>query len=97
MSMGAYGIISVVAHLAGNQIHAMLDAFVAGRPTEAAAAHARLLPLFQVCFREPNPMPVKAALELLGLPAGPVRLPLIPASSATITAVRAELERLELL
>lgn len=97
MSMGAYGVISVLGHVVGKQIHAMIDAFVEGRPAEAAALHARLLPIFQAAFRTPNPIPIKAALELLGLPAGPVRLPLIPAGEATIADMRAQLERLELL
>ena len=91
------GTFSFLPDLTDAQIRAMIDAFVEGRPSEAAAAHARLLPLFQAAFRAPNPIPIKAALELLGLPAGPVRLPLVPADPPIIAGVRAELERLELL
>jgi 4-hydroxy-tetrahydrodipicolinate synthase len=97
MSMGAYGVISVVGHVAGREIRRMLDSFVQGNPAEAAALHARLLPLFQACFRSTNPIPIKAALALLGLPAGPVRLPLVPADEPVVAELRRELTRLGLL
>lgn len=97
MSMGAFGVISVASHVAGRQIRQMIDAFVAGRPTEAAELHGRLLPLFQACFCTTNPIPVKAAVSLLGLPAGGVRLPLIPADDAVIGKVRAAMRELGLL
>jgi 4-hydroxy-tetrahydrodipicolinate synthase len=93
MSLGGYGIVSVAAHLVGREIKQMVEAYVAGRNGEAAELHARLLPLFQACFVAPNPIPLKAGLKALGLPAGPVRLPLVDADekiSATITeAMRA--------
>lgn len=88
MSMGGYGIISVAAHLVGREIKEMIEAFAGGQVAEAAALHGRLLPLFQACFCAPNPIPLKAGLAALGLPAGPVRLPLIDADekvTATIT------------
>ena len=97
MSMGAYGIISVAAHLVGRQIKEMLDAFVDGRVAEAAELHGRLLPFFQTCFREPNPMPVKAGVTLLGIPAGPVRLPLVNASEETVAKMRAAMQDFGLL
>ncbi|MBM3458563.1 MAG: 4-hydroxy-tetrahydrodipicolinate synthase [Armatimonadetes bacterium] len=97
MSMGAHGIISVAGHVAGKWIAEMIQAFVGGQVETAARLHGRLLPLFNACFCTTNPIPIKAALNLLGLPAGGVRLPLIPATEAQIGQVRAELERLELL
>ena len=97
MSMGAYGIISVAAHLVGRQIKEMLDAFVDGRVSEAAELHGRLLPFFQTCFREPIPMPVKGGVTLLGFPAGPVRLPLVNASVETVAKMRAAMQDFGLL
>lgn len=97
MSMGAHGIISVAAHLVGRQIKEMIDAFVAGRVTEAAELHGRLLPFFQTCFIEPNPMPIKAGVTLLGIPAGPVRLPLVDADEKTVAKMRAAMQDFGLL
>jgi len=88
MAMGAHGIISVASHLAGGLIRQMVEAFVAGRTAEAADLHRRLTPLFKACFATTNPIPVKAGLNLIGVPVGAVRLPLVPASDAVINGIR---------
>jgi 4-hydroxy-tetrahydrodipicolinate synthase len=95
MSMGAWGIISVAAHVAGPQIKRMVEAFAAGRVDEAARLHGALLPFFQACFCETNPIPIKAMVNELGLPAGGVRLPMIPADERVLTRVRAALQDLK--
>jgi 4-hydroxy-tetrahydrodipicolinate synthase len=97
MSMGAHGIISVAAHLAGHQIRQMVEAFAAGKVAEAAELHGRLLPLFQACFCTTNPIPVKAGVNLLGIPAGGVRLPLIPADEKVTASVRSAMQELGLI
>lgn len=97
MSIGGYGIISVVAHLAGPQIKQMLEAFVAGRVAEAAELHGRLLPLFQACFCTTNPIPIKAAMSLRGIDCGPVRLPLVNATEKELATVQGALQALGLL
>jgi len=97
MGMGAYGVVSVVAHLAGKLIREMIEAMAGGVVDEAARLHARLLPLFQACFCTTNPIPVKAGLRLLGIPAGGVRLPLVDADARVIAEVRREMEKLGLL
>lgn len=97
MGMGAYGVISVAGHLAGRQIKTMIEAFVAGRVAEAAEWHGRLLPLFNACFCTTNPIPVKAGVNLLGIPAGQPRLPLIPADDKQIALVRGEMQKLGIL
>jgi len=95
--LGAYGVISVVAHIAGQPIKQMIEAFAAGRVAEAAELHGRLLPLFQACFCTTNPIPIKAAVTLLNLPAGSVRLPLVPADEKVIATVRAAMQNQGLL
>ena len=97
MSMGAHGIISVAAHGAGRLIKQMIEAFVAGRPQEAAELHGRLLPFFQACFCTTNPIPIKAVVSLLGIPAGGVRLPLVPADEKVIATVRQAMQELGVL
>jgi 4-hydroxy-tetrahydrodipicolinate synthase len=97
MGMGAYGVISVAGHVAGRQIREMIDLVAAGKVGEAAALNGRLLPLFQALFCTTNPIPVKAAVSLLGIEAGTVRLPLVPADEQVTETVRREMERLGIL
>jgi 4-hydroxy-tetrahydrodipicolinate synthase len=81
-SVGAVGCISVTGHVVGNRIHAMLEAFTAGRNAEAARLHRSMLPVNIGLFRNQAAVMTKAALELLRLPGGGVRGPLLPASDA---------------
>jgi 4-hydroxy-tetrahydrodipicolinate synthase len=81
-SVGAVGCISVTAHVVGDRIHAMLEAFTAGRNAEAAALHRSMLPVNVGLFRNQAAVLTKAAMDLLGLPGGGVRGPLLPASAA---------------
>jgi len=88
MAVGGAGIVSVAAHLAGEQIKAMVDAAVAGDWEEARRLHLGLTPLFTALFVEPNPTPVKAALDAMWRPVGRPRLPLVAASEETVGAVK---------
>jgi len=82
MSLGGYGIISVSSHLVAGQTKRMVSLLAAGRTAEAARIHLELLPLVDALFWQPNPMPVKAALNELGFPAGKPRLPLLDLTPA---------------
>lgn len=81
-SIGGVGCVSVTAHVVGDRIRAMLEAFTAGRNAEAAALHRSMLPVNVGLFRNQAAVMTKAAMELLGLPGGGVRGPLLPASDA---------------
>ena len=81
-SIGAVGAISVTAHVVGDRILEMLEAFTAGRNAEAARLHQSMLPVNVGLFRNQAAVMTKAAMELLGLPGGGVRGPLLPASEA---------------
>mgnify|MGYP006274480763 CR=1 FL=1 len=81
LAVGAVGVVSVASHVAGDQIQAMVQAFLAGDLGRALALHEQLLPLCKALFCTTNPIPVKAALELSGWPVGAPRLPLVSASS----------------
>jgi 4-hydroxy-tetrahydrodipicolinate synthase len=77
LSVGGYGVICVVSHLAGKQMKGMIEAYLDGRVVEAAATHRRLLPLMTALMTiAANPVPVKHALNVIGFNAGPLRLPL---------------------
>jgi 4-hydroxy-tetrahydrodipicolinate synthase len=91
LSVGAVGFVSVVAHLAGPRLRALLDAHEAGEPERALALHRELLPLYSGIFRTQGAILTKAALTLLGLPAGPVRPPLVDATEAERATLRQDL------
>jgi 4-hydroxy-tetrahydrodipicolinate synthase len=77
LSIGAVGFVSVVGHLAAPELRALLEAYGAGDVAKAAEIHQRLLPLYTGIFRAQGVVTTKAALALLGLPGGPLRLPLV--------------------
>jgi 4-hydroxy-tetrahydrodipicolinate synthase len=89
-SIGGVGTVSTVGHVVGSEIKAMLDAFDEGDNKEALRRHQAMLPVFTaIMTREPGAVAVKAALNLLGLPAGPVREPLTGATPKLINELKA--------
>ncbi|MCA1823480.1 MAG: dihydrodipicolinate synthase family protein, partial [Frankia sp.] len=91
LAVGAVGVVSVVAHVAGERINRMIAAYDEGAVADARKEHLSLLPAFTGLFRVTNPVLTKAAVGLLGLPAGPVRLPLVDPTDAELATLRADL------
>jgi len=93
LALGAIGVVSVTSHLVGRDLKAMIEAFRAGRHDEAFRLHAKMLPVVRACFQPttPSPVPLKAALNMLGLPVGPPRLPLVEATDREKEVVRTAL------
>ncbi|MEF3309722.1 4-hydroxy-tetrahydrodipicolinate synthase [Paenibacillus sp. GYB004] len=93
LSVGAYGIVSVASHVIGKEMQEMVGAYVEGNVSKAAQLHAKLRPVFGGLFscphRVPNPVPVKYALSLFGMPVGEVRLPLVSATEDEQRFIRA--------
>jgi 4-hydroxy-tetrahydrodipicolinate synthase len=88
LAVGGVGVVCVASHLVGPDMARMIEVFGTD-PVKAREIHHRLLPLFTTLMRaDTSPGPLKAALGLLGLPAGPVRPPLVDADEAVIAAVR---------
>jgi 4-hydroxy-tetrahydrodipicolinate synthase len=87
LAVGAVGVVSVIAHLAGRAVASMVKAALSGDIDEARRIHHLLLPLCEACFLETNPAPVKGAMSRLWEPVGDVRLPLVSASEETLVAV----------
>ncbi|SET39920.1 4-hydroxy-tetrahydrodipicolinate synthase [Salinibacillus kushneri] len=77
-AIGGKGVISVSAHIIGNEMQEMLNYFDQGNVRQAAKLHRHLLPVMKGVFLAPSPAPVKAALKWKGIDAGSVRLPIIP-------------------
>jgi 4-hydroxy-tetrahydrodipicolinate synthase len=82
LSLGAVGFISVVGHVAGDRLHEMIDAFGAGDVARARRLHYDLIPIYDGLFRNQGAVMAKAALDLVGLPGGAVRGPLLAATDA---------------
>ncbi|MBE3596070.1 MAG: 4-hydroxy-tetrahydrodipicolinate synthase [Hydrogenibacillus sp.] len=78
LAVGGDGVVSVAGHIVGDALKELMDAFSSGDHARAAAIHRRYLPLFEELFFTASPAPVKAALAMLGVPVGGLRLPLVP-------------------
>jgi 4-hydroxy-tetrahydrodipicolinate synthase len=91
LSVGAVGFVSVHGHVVGDRLHEMIDAYVAGDVDTALAIHRELLPVYTGMMRMPGTVSTKAALAMLGLPGGPVRLPLADATTAEAERLRTDL------
>jgi 4-hydroxy-tetrahydrodipicolinate synthase len=90
LAIGGAGLVGTSTHLSGAGAKDMIEAYVGGDTGRALALHQRLLPIFVGIFRSPGTILVKAGLNLRGLPAGPVRSPLVDATEAEIEALRAD-------
>jgi 4-hydroxy-tetrahydrodipicolinate synthase len=88
LSVGAVGVISVASHVAGPKMAEMIAAYWAGDPERARRLNAELIGVYDVMNVTANPIPVKAAMELAGHPAGPPRLPLPEATSDEVARIR---------
>ncbi len=97
MSLGGTGVISVAANLVPEKVVKMVKAVENGEMKTALEMHYELSPLVRALFLETNPVPVKMAMELCGLPSGHLRLPLHRGTTATENALRDALGRLGLL
>lgn len=88
LAVGGTGVVSVASHVVGRDIRRMCDAFFAGQVQEASKLHHRMLPLFKALFCTTNPVPVKAALNMMGAHVGGVRLPLVEANEKEKEIIR---------
>lgn len=97
MALGGVGVISVVANVAPKLVVSMVEAFSKGDMDKARKLHLSLAPLIRAVFLETNPIPIKKAVELIGLQAGNLRLPLAPVSEDNERKLRAALNDLHLI
>ena len=97
MSLGAKGVISVVSNIAPDVMVKMSHLCLDGKFEEASKIQIQYMDLIDALFCEVNPIPVKAAMHLMGMEAGPLRLPLCDISEKNLAVLRASLERMDLL
>ncbi len=88
LSVGGYGVICVVSHIAGKSMARLIDAFVKAENDVARDIHLGLLPVIKALMTTAaNPVPIKSALNAMGFPAGPFRLPLVPLTDEQLKSV----------
>jgi len=97
MSVGAHGVISVASNIIPREVSHMVKAFAMGKLDVAQKLHHKFYPVFKDLFVETNPIPVKAALAMMGLIQEEYRLPLVPMSSKNRDILRATLKACGLL
>ena len=97
LEVGGTGGILVASHLVGAEMRTIYEAFGGGDAARAHELEADITPVFEALTVTANPIPVKAALEMLGVIGGTLRLPMVPASAQERSVVRAALEHRGLL
>jgi 4-hydroxy-tetrahydrodipicolinate synthase len=97
MAVGAQGVVSVASNIIPREVSQMVRAFATGRPALALKLHGKSYPLFKDLFIETNPIPIKAALAMLGQIKEEYRLPLVPMHPRNREALRATLKTCGLL
>jgi 4-hydroxy-tetrahydrodipicolinate synthase len=97
MAVGAVGVVSVASNVIPRQITDMVNAFLAGRTAEALKIHLRYWQLFKDLFIESNPIPVKAALYLMGMIQNEFRLPLCEIGKTNQSKLHETLTNLKLI
>ena len=91
LSIGAVGFVSVCGHTVGSELKAMLEAWFSGDTARALEIHQKFIPVFKGTFRTQGAILTKAAMNLMGLPGGTTRLPLVDATPAQIATLREDL------
>lgn len=98
LALGGSGVVSVAGNIVPKDVKAMVTAFRAGRVSDAQALHHKLFPLCRdMLGLSTNPIPVKAAMRMIGMECGDVRLPLTPLTESQLAALRTTLQRYGLL
>lgn len=97
MALGARGIISVAANIAPQQMHAMALGWLRGEMQACRSLQFSLLPLIRALFSDVNPIPVKAALSLMGRAENTLRAPLAPLDEMKLVQLKKEMQRLRLI
>ena len=96
LSVGGCGIISVAGHVVAERMQEMIGAYLAGDVKLAQVIHSELLPFFKVIFITTNPIPIKTAVNLMGLPGGCFRPPMVPPAAAETEQLRTVMRSLKI-
>ena len=93
LSVGGKGVISVLSNVAPRETHDMVYEYLHGDREKAVDIQLKMLPLIKALFCEVNPIPVKTALNLMGMNAGPLRMPLCEMEPENLELLKNELKK----
>lgn len=93
LALGGIGVISVLSNIAPKQTHDIVETYLSGNVKESTRLQLEAFPLIKALFIEVNPIPVKKAMNLMGLGAGPLRLPLTEMEEANAAKLEAEMKK----
>ena len=93
LALGGIGVISVLSNIAPKQTHDIVETYLSGNVKESTRLQLEAFPLIKALFSEVNPIPVKKAMNLMGLGAGPLRLPLTEMEEANAAKLEAEMKK----
>lgn len=88
LAVGGKGVISVIANIVPKDLALMIENYFAGKNPFAAKLHKKLFPLAKAMFVETNPIPIKTAMNLMGMAAGELRLPLCEPTAVSMTVIK---------
>ena len=91
LSLGGIGVISVLSNILPGEVHKICAEYLAGNTEKAAEMQIKYSGLISALFSDVNPVPVKAAMDIMGLEAGPCRLPLYNMSESALETLKAKL------
>ncbi|MBP3415202.1 MAG: 4-hydroxy-tetrahydrodipicolinate synthase [Clostridia bacterium] len=97
MSVGGIGVISVVSNILPREMHDMCALYLEGKTTEAAKLQFKLYNLCRDMMCDVNPIPVKTAMNLMGMNAGPLRMPLCETTDDKLAAIKNTMAKLSLI
>ncbi|MBQ2286358.1 MAG: 4-hydroxy-tetrahydrodipicolinate synthase [Clostridia bacterium] len=92
MSLGGIGVISVLSNILPGVMHRMCEEYLSGNTKEATEMQIKYTGLMNALFSDVNPIPVKEAMNILGMNAGPCRLPLYPMAESAIDSLKEKLK-----
>lgn len=96
LSVGGCGVISVAGHVVAARMQEMIAAYFTGDVKKAQSIHIQLMPFFKVIFVTTNPIPIKAAVNLMGLPGGELRPPMVPPTQSEIEQLKTVMRSLHI-
>lgn len=96
LAVGGCGVISVAGHVVAERMQEMIAAYFSGDVKKAQAIHIELMPFFKVIFVTTNPIPIKTAVTLMGINAGPLRPPLVPPTGAETEQLKTVMKSLNI-
>ena len=97
LALGGKGVVSVLANILPKETHLLVKNFLNGNIAEAQRIHLKYFKLMKALFIETNPIPIKTAMNLMGLPAGDLRLPLTPMAKENLEYLKSVMKELNLI